>query len=308
MNIVLIAEQSAGINALLAIAASTHRLVSVLTSAPHEASAAPSVWSEATKVGFEPRPAKLVKDPALADELRSKDADVIINVHSLYVIRGEVLEAARVAAFNLHPGPLPRYAGLNAPSWAIYRGETSYGVTLHRMSAEIDAGPIAYQTLFPIAPSDTALTLNYKCWKGGLVLLERLLRDLASSPAEVPSHPQDRSMREYFGKGVPQNGRINWAMPARDVHNFVRACDFFPYSSPWGSPKATLRGQEIGILKTSLTGKLCREPSGAVTTNQSGIQVACADEWLALETITVPKGAIHAADVLTRGDRICEAA
>jgi methionyl-tRNA formyltransferase len=262
---------------------------------------------EAVNLGLQPRPAKLVKNAALADELRSKAVDVILSVHSLHVIRPEILDTARVATFNLHPGPLPRYAGLNAASWAIYRGETNYGVTLHRMSSEIDAGPIAYQTLFPITPNDTALTLNYKCWKEGLILLERLLHDLSSSPDSIPSLPQDRSMREYFNRGIPQSGRIDWSLPARDVHNFVRACDFFPYPSPWPPPKTRLAGQEIGILKSSLTGKPCRNTPGTLAIN-SGVQVACADEWLAIESIMFPEGTVKPANVLTCASKLSGAA
>ena len=56
----------------------------------------------------------------------------------------DVLEAPRIGSFNLHPGPLPEYAGLNAPSWAIYHGEQEHRVTLHWLDAGIDTGPIAY--------------------------------------------------------------------------------------------------------------------------------------------------------------------
>jgi methionyl-tRNA formyltransferase len=296
MNIALVAEKSIGVNALRAIVASPHRLVTVLTSPIDDG--VPSVWKEAIQLGFAPQPATLVKAASLAESLRSFDVDLIINVHSLYRIHSDVLLAARVAALNLHPGPLPRYAGLNAPSWAIYRGEDSYGVTLHRMSTEIDAGPIVYKSIFPIAPDDTALTLNWRCWKDGLILLGRLLKELVSSD-KIPSQPQDRSLREYFGKAVPQNGRINWFFPAREVHNFVRACDFFPYPSPWGIPQATYQGNVVGILKTSLTGQPANAVPGTIAVNKSSVRVACADQWLTLEAIWASGRARSANEVIT---------
>ena len=61
---------------------------------------------------------------------------------------------------NLHPGPLPQYAGLNVPSWAIYNGEVTHGVSLHRMDSGIDTGPIAYQASVLIGPRDTGLSLS----------------------------------------------------------------------------------------------------------------------------------------------------
>jgi len=62
-----------------------------------------------------------------------------------------VLGVPARGAWNLHPGPLPRYAGLNAPSWAIYRGEQRHGVTVHRMDRGIDTGDIAYQETRKVA-------------------------------------------------------------------------------------------------------------------------------------------------------------
>jgi len=67
--------------------------------------------------------------------------DLLLNIHSLYVTAREILQTPKIGCFNLHPFPLLRYAGLNPVCWALYDGETTHGVTLHGMTAEIDAGP-----------------------------------------------------------------------------------------------------------------------------------------------------------------------
>ena len=67
-----------------------------------------------------------------------------MNVHSLFLIH-PWSSAPTIGSFNLHPGPLPEYAGLNVPSWAIYEGEKrSHGVTVHWMDEGVDTGPIAW--------------------------------------------------------------------------------------------------------------------------------------------------------------------
>ena len=68
--------------------------------------------------------------------------------------------APTIGSFNLHPGPLPEYAGLNVPSWAIYEGERSHGVTLHWMDEGIDTGPIVWQERFDDRLDDTGLALS----------------------------------------------------------------------------------------------------------------------------------------------------
>src|SRR5260370_11254172 len=175
MNVLLIGEESAGIQMLREVERSGHRVTAVMASPTRIAAPGASLWDAALKRGLPTWPAHLVREPALAEKIRGKEVEIILNVHSLYIIHRAVLGAPRIGAFNLHPGPLPRYAGLNTVSWAIYRGERSHGVTVHWIVPEIDAGPIAYQSLFPIDESDTALSVSARCVREGLPLMMRLL-------------------------------------------------------------------------------------------------------------------------------------
>ena len=99
-----------------------------------------------------------MKDPKFAEVVSAEKVDRLLNVHSLFVIAREIIQAPRFGSFNLHPGPLPRYAGLNALSWAIYRGELRHGVTIHKMLPGTDTGPIAYQAILEIEENDTPRT------------------------------------------------------------------------------------------------------------------------------------------------------
>jgi methionyl-tRNA formyltransferase len=302
MNIVLVGEESAGIQTLRALKQSAHRLVLVLASSSKASSSGASVWSAATKAGIPVWPAEMVKEPQLGNTLREMNVDILLNVHSLYVIHAEVLKAASAGAFNLHPGPLPRYAGLNAVSWAIYRGETVHGVTLHKMVPDIDAGPIVYQSLFPINQNDTALSLSAKCVKEGLVLIEKLLDSVASMGSPIPLREQDLAERQYFGKEIPEGGRLTWSWPATRIVNFVRACDYFPFHSPWGYPLTELGITEIAIAKASKTGSPCDVTPGTVGDRRdSGILVAGRDEWVLIKTLKIGKRYLPADHVLRQG-------
>src|SRR5215813_9239982 len=142
MNVILAGEESAGIQTLKALARSDHRIVAVMASPTKKSLNSSTLWQAAAQMGLPTWPAALVKDPAFARRISDAEVDIILNAHSLFVMHGEVVEAPRVGSFNLHPGPLPRYAGLNVVSWAIYRGERTHGVTVHKMAAGIDTGPI----------------------------------------------------------------------------------------------------------------------------------------------------------------------
>ncbi len=305
MNILLIGEESAGIQMLHEIERSGHRVIAVMASPGRVAASGASLWDAAAKLGLPTWPAQLVKDPLLAERMRAEEVDLLLNVHSLYVIHGTVLGAPRIGAFNLHPGPLPRYAGLNAVSWAIYQGERSHGVTVHWMAPEIDAGPIAYQSLFPIDENDTALSLAARCVREGLPLMMRLLDVAAKHPAEIPAVPQDIEKREYFPAGVPEGGRLSWQWPAQKIVDFVRACDYFPFRSPWGHPRTSMGTQELAVVKARRTHLAADSPPGTVgESTGEGVKVASSDEWLLVTKLKIGKESIHPAKVLKGGEKL----
>lgn len=266
---------------------------------------APGLWGAATQLGIETWEARGVKDPALADRIRNLNVDLLLNVHSLYLIRPEVVAAPRIGSYNLHPGPLPRYAGLNTVSWAIYRGEPTHGVTVHRMEAGIDTGDIAYQTLFPIGPEESALAVYSRCIRDGVAMLERLVDDAGGQG--IPRIPQDSSQREYFGRGVPQDGRVDWNRPAAEVARFVRACDYFPFPSPWGHPQAQCGGISFGLARVAEGGPVAEDtPPGVVGTGgEHELAIAAADRWVLCRKVVLDGSVRPATGLLRPGDR-CE--
>ncbi len=305
MNILLVGEESAGAQTLKLLANCNHNLVGVMASPTRKAVGGMTVWQHAEKLGCRTWPAELVKDPEFAEVIRAEEVDLLLNIHSLFVIKPEIVGAPRFGSFNLHPGPLPRYAGLNAPSWAIYRGEQSHGVTLHRMLAGIDTGPIAYQARFEIEENDTGFSVSTKCIKFGLELIKQLLGTAAVDPQAIPAIEQDFTGREYFGKGTPEDGWLSWSRPAREIFNFVRAADYSPFASPWKTPRSKLGEQEIGFVKVALTGQTCDAPPGTIDPyDGEKVRVACANQWVAVSRVMINGEYTNAIDVLRPGTRL----
>ena len=306
MNVVLIGEDAAGMRALQSLEQCGVRVVAVMASS-RSRDGGGSLWGLATKVGYRIWPPELVKDPRFAVQVRDERVDVILNAHSLFLIRKEVLEAPRLGSFNLHPGPLPRYAGLNSVCWAIYRGEKEHGVTLHKLVPEIDAGPVVYQESVGVGSEDTGLSLTVKCVNIGVPLISRLLEAAAQGPSHIPLIPQDLSKREYFGREVPENGTLSWDRPARRIVDFVRASNFFPYRSPWGVPRTRREASTLGILKARLTGTPVDAPPGTVGAERSGgVEVACADEWILVRLVFREGICVPAREALKAGDRLAD--
>ena len=261
LNVLLVAEESAGIQTLRLLADLPHRVVGVMARRHSDAKVA-TVWNVATGMNLAIWPAELVKEAAFAREIERLRVDLLLNVHSLYIIDEELLGACRIGAFIMHPGPLPEYAGLNVPSWAIYSGETEHGVTVREIIPRLDAGPIVNESRFPIESSDTGLSLMLKCVREGLPLIERLVTTAAVSAGAIPRREQDLRLRHYFHGAPPDNGWLRWNRSAREIVNHVRASDYSPFPSPWGHPLTRLDDREVGIVKVERTGQPTDSPPG----------------------------------------------
>ena len=305
MNILLVGSEAASLQTFKRILKAKHHVTAVLSApAPYEFRGA-SLVAMAEKEGVPVWSGTLVKDPQFAEVLRSHHVDILLNVNSLYRVCPEVLEAPRIGAFNFHPSLLPRYAGLNAPSWAVFYGEQSHGVTIHWMVPKIDAGAIAYQIEFPIDPADTCARVSYKCVTHAVSLLECLLEVAAANPDAIPRIPQDLTQRKYFHAGPPDEGCIRWARPAWAIVNFLRACEYRPFPSPWGRPRTTLRGREIGLVDGRSTHSPTDQVPGTVgRVYKDGVEIACADEWLLVTELFVDGSYLPAAEHLSPGVRL----
>jgi UDP-4-amino-4-deoxy-L-arabinose formyltransferase/UDP-glucuronic acid dehydrogenase (UDP-4-keto-hexauronic acid decarboxylating) len=291
LRIVVVAEEAAGVQVLQGLTAleTSPEIVAVLTRTAAEGAERPVVFESARKLGLEVWPSSSVRSPELASRLRGAEVDLLVNVHSLQLIDAAVVAAPKIGSFNLHPGPLPEYAGLNVPSWTIYRGEPWHGVTLHWMDEGIDTGPTAWQERFPIEPADSGLSLSGKCVRAGVPLVLRLATVAANDPHAIPREPQDLDRRAYYPAGPPAEGRIDWAQTADSILRFVRAADYAPFRSPWGHPQAQLAGRDLGIAKATETGFATKghRPGALVEVNESGAVVATGDGLILVQRLWV---------------------
>ena len=284
LRVLLAGQEAAGARTLRALTRSGHEVAAVLTQEPVVVGGPASLSGLAEKLALPVLPARRVREPSFASQVRAWGVDVLLNVHSLHIVADEVLEAPTIGSFNLHPGPLPEYAGLNTVGWAIYNGEREYGVTVHWMAPKVDAGPIVFQERFEVGPNPTPLTLSGQCARVGAQLLGRVLERAATDPRTIPAEAQDLSKRRYYARGqVPQDGRVDWAVPVDDLLRFTRCFEYGPFASPWGRPLAEIDGELLEVAGLARTGVASDEPPGTARHAGDGpLWVACSDEWVSV--------------------------
>ena len=134
--------------------------------------------------------------------------------------------------YNIHFSLLPCYKGVYTAIWPILNGEPETGVTLHRMEAGIDTGPIIHQRKIVIGPDDTARDVYHNCLALGYEVLSEFIPQLVATPLAGVLQPAAGST--YYGpKSIDfTNLPIDLRQTAYQIHNVVRAFTFQEYQLP----------------------------------------------------------------------------
>ena len=141
------------------------------------------------------RVVKNVNAPKYVAELRRLAPDLLVSVAASQIFKPDLLSVPRLAAVNVHTGPLPSYRGMMPVFWQMYDRQKSIVVTLHTMTADIDAGSIVLQREVPLN-GDRSLDLVIRKMKreGAQTLIELLERYRTGAVEPVA---MDRSREHY---------------------------------------------------------------------------------------------------------------
>ena len=181
------------------------------------------------------------------------DCDWLISANNARLIPAEILAQLSYGAINFHDGPLPKYAGLYAPTRALLEGETEHGVTWHMVEGGIDTGAIIQKITVPIYKDDTSQTLNLRCLEAGVLAFDKLVSKLRMGSL-IQQQEQDLTQRSYFGnKHWPREGmEVSWQWSAERILRIVRALDFGPFYNPVGFARFNLNDRWYRLLDARL--------------------------------------------------------
>ena len=158
-----------------------------------------------------------------AGELAGHEFQWLFAITHLAILPDEVLAVPTAGAVNFHDGPLPRYAGLNTPAWALLRGEATYGITWHLITAGVDEGDVVARRDFDIAPGETSLSLNTRNFEGALESFGELVDQLAAGTHRPEPQDPDAERHTFSRHDRPEAmAVIDWRRPATEVDRLVR--------------------------------------------------------------------------------------
>lgn len=247
LHIVFMGNPEFSVPALRALNASRHIVRSVVTGSDKRrgrgAVAEPShVKKSALELGLPVYEADSMKDPALADHLRLLEPDVLVVV-AFKMLPVSLLTIPRLGAINLHASLLPAYRGAAPIHHALMRGEPRTGCTVFLLDEGMDTGVILKQEAIDVDLMETTGEVYERLKELGAGLVVQTLDELARGTQQVI--PQDDRLASLAPRIHPEDARIDFGLPAMEIHNFVRGMSPFP--AAW----TTLRGRKVKILKTA---------------------------------------------------------
>ena len=177
--------------------------------------------------------------------------DFLFSFYYRYMLAEAWLKVPRLGALNMHGSLLPKYRGRAPVHWAILKGESATGASLHYMLEKPDAGALVDQQAVPILENDTALDVSLKVAEAAEQVLRRSLPALVSGSATA--RPLDLKLGSYFGRRRPEDGRIDWGRGAREIHDLVRAV-----APPFPGAFTEVNGCRLAVLETRVDAQPAR--------------------------------------------------
>ena len=235
-----------------------------------------------------------MKAPEVAATLRDWAPDLGVVAAYGKLIPEELLALPRLGMINVHASLLPKYRGASPIQRAVMNGERETGVTIMRVEALLDAGPMLGTVTRAIGPDDTSDVVEHDLAALGASLLLEVLEQLSAGTAG--EQRQDDMLCTYAPRMTKAEGLVDWALPASSIHNRVRGL------YPWPHAYSYLDGARLILLTTSVEAEVTdAEPGTVVATTANAISVATGHRGrLAVERVQ-PEGRrpMEARDFLT---------
>jgi methionyl-tRNA formyltransferase len=208
-----------------------------------------------------------MKDPALLGQLEDLAPDISIVVAYGRLLPASIIDFPPLGTLNIHASLLPKLRGAAPIQAAIREGLTETGVSIMRMVAALDAGPVLLRSPTPIAEDETAGELQLRLSElGALALLEALTM---MAVAETIEEPQDDGQATYAPKIEREMARVSWLADCETVCRTMRAYD------PKPGAFTTLDSVEVKLFGPRLTKTAIGQPGEVLDIDESGMLVAC---------------------------------
>ena len=299
LRIVFAGTPAPAVPSLVALLASGHEVVAVVTRPPARSgrgrSLRPSPIAELAAEAAIPvvTPAS-AKTPEFLEQLADLAPDVAAVVAYGALLPPAILAVPTHGWVNLHFSLLPAWRGASPVQAAVRAGDDITGASTFRLEQGMDTGPVYGIVTEPIRPQDTAGDLLDRLATSGAGLLVATIDGIADGT--IQARPQPADGVSYAGKVTTADARVDWSLPAVGVDRLIRSVTPEPGAwseTPWG---------RMGLGPVKVTDRTDLRP-GELSANKTELLVGTATAAVRLSTVTPPGRRSMAAADWARGVR-----
>jgi methionyl-tRNA formyltransferase len=233
----------------------------------HAEPKASPVKTAAERLNLTVRQFESVKSDEAFASLSERGGDVAVVASFGQIIPQRLIDAYPHGMVNVHGSILPKYRGASPIAATILHGDTETGVTIMKMDAKMDHGPILATATEAIFPDDTAGSLHDRLAELGARILPDVLFDYVNG--DIEPREQDHAAATTVKLLSREDGEIDWSKSATDIARMVRAYD------PWPGTYTTMNGKRLKILRAQVGA--IRDVSRARIVEEGYPAVVCGD-------------------------------
>ncbi len=244
-----------------------------------------------------------VNAPEALEAIRQLGPDLLVTAAYGQILSADLLAIARLGGINLHGSILPANRGAAPVARAIQNGETETGVTVIRMTPQIDAGGMIAIARTDIGPDETSGEVEERLARLGAPLVVEAVARLAAGPVSIL--PQDRAKVTKAPKLRKEDGVIDWSRPAKAIHDLVRAMQPWPVASTtWNARGPNQKGPVRLIVHATAIGAGQGTPGEVLEARDDRLIVAAGDGAVALKIVQIAGKKPQSATEFLRGRRV----
>lgn len=219
-----------------------------------------------------------------AAELAALKPDLMIVAAYGLLLPQNILDIPRHGCLNVHASLLPRWRGAAPIQAAILAGDEKTGISLMRMTAGLDEGPVFSMRELVIGPEESAAELHDRlATMGGELLVADLAKIIAG---DIAAEDQDESLTSYAAKIKTADAELDWSLPAAALHDIVRA--YNPAPGAYFFREVDGDSVRIKVWQASVVADVMAVPGSIVTFDANGVVIAASEGGLSLDEVQLP--------------------